>query len=213
MDQRSLTVTIRTEFKKGQVGRLRKKNKIPAIIYGHNDPLPITVDEHDFNTTFKQISESTLINLDMGKDKYNVLVKDFQEDIISGKIIHIDFYEVEKGKLLRTHIPIHFQGAAAGSLEGGVFEAFLHELEVECFPKNLPESYNLDISGLDIGNSIHVRDLETVENVKILNSEDQVVCLVARSRIAEEIAPVEEELEEEEAVEGVAEESEVEKEE
>ena len=100
MDQKSLTITLRKEKKKGAARRLRRIGQIPSVIYGHNDPVLVAIDEHEFNTKFKTVSESTIITLKSEENSYDVLVKDYQEDIVKGKILHIDFFEIEKGKHL-----------------------------------------------------------------------------------------------------------------
>jgi large subunit ribosomal protein L25 len=176
--------------------KLRRTGQIPAIIYGHNKPVSISLDEHEFISKFKDMPENVIINLDMGSKKFDVLIKDFQEDILKGKITHIDFYEIEKGKLLRTRVPIHLHGTAIGVKEGGMLEHLLHEVEVECLPKDLPDSIQIDVSELQAHHSIHVKDLPPMEGVKMLSSLDQVVCLV------EVKAVVEEEVEEEALVAG-----------
>jgi large subunit ribosomal protein L25 len=131
-----------------------------------------------------------------GKSR-DVLIRDYQENTISGEITHVDFYEIERGKVLRTNVGLHLDGAAVGIREGGILESFVHELEVECLPKDLPEGINVDITNLEIGHSIHVRDLEAPPGVEILNSPDQVICTIAYKRA--EVEEVPEELEEEEA--------------
>ena len=126
-----------------------------------------------------------------------MLVKDYEEDILSGKIIHIDFYEIEQGKILRTHIPIHLEGSAIGAREGGILEQLMHDIEVECLPQDIPEIINVDIAELDVGLAMHVSDIEPPENVKFLASEDQVVAIVTTAK-----AIIEEVVEEEELLEG-----------
>jgi large subunit ribosomal protein L25 len=211
MEQKTLTAIERKRLGKGESGRLRRQGKIPGIIYGHAQPKPIAVDEHEFNTKFHHISESTLIKLNVGALDHEVLIRDFQEDAISGRVTHIDFYEVEKGKILRTNVGVYLQGAAVGVREGGLLETFVHEVEVECLPKDLPERIEVEVSELALGHSIHVRDMPVPEGVRILNSPDQVVCTIVHKRLEEkpvEAAPAaaEEEAAAEEAAEAPPEE-------
>ena len=204
MEQKTLSFMVRTERRKGPVGRLRRAGKIPSIIYGAKEPKAISVDDHEFHTTFREISESTIIKLESEESSHEVLVKDFQSDILSGQILHVDFYEIEKGKLLRTHVSIHLQGTALGVREGGILEVLSHEVEVECLPKDLPAHIEVDISEVVAGHSIHVRDLGEIEGVRFLNSPDQVICTVQVKRAEEEEEEVEEE--EEGLVEEISEE-------
>jgi len=198
MKQKTLTVVRREQTKKQAARALRRAGKIPAVVYGHNAPQAIAVDEQEFSTKFSRVSENTIIKLKLGEDSHDVLIRDFQENIINGKILHIDFYEIEKGKLLRTRVPLQLEGTAIGVREGGLLEAFVHEIEVECLPKDLPDKFVFDISALELSHSVHVSDLDVPADVKVLNSEDQVVCTIVHKRVEVEEAVVEEEVEEEE---------------
>jgi len=198
MKKKTLTILLKSKNTKRENRQLRREGKIPAVIYGRTDSQGIIIDEHEFNAKFPVISENIIINLKGDSRAHDVLIKDYQEDIITGRVQHIDFYEIEKGKILRTHAPVHFKGTSIGVREGGMLETLIHELEVECLPKDLPEEFLIDISALEVGDSIHVRDIEPQEGVRIITSQDQVLCIVEHRR-AEEVAEVaEEEVEEEE---------------
>lgn len=207
MEQKTLNAASRAELKKGASRRLRRSGKIPAILYGHSGTAPITIDAHEFSTQFRNISENTIINLQVGKKAYDVLVKDYQEDILKGVITHIDFYEIERGKVLRTNIPVHTSGTPLGVREGGILEVLMHSIEVECLPKDIPESIDVDVSELEVGDSIHITDIALPEGVKYLISEESVIVSVIAPRAIEEIE-VEEELEEGEELLGEGEEAE-----
>ncbi|TVQ24792.1 MAG: 50S ribosomal protein L25 [Spirochaetaceae bacterium] len=188
MDQKTLETSIRTERKSSNARRLRKAGKIPGIIYGHHEPVAITIDAVEFGRKFRHISESTIITLNTGEQSYDVLIKDYQEDILTGKMLHIDFYEIELGKAVRTHIPVHITGSAKGTREGGILEHPLYEVEIECLPKDLVEAISVDVSGLAIGDSIHISDVVPPEGITILNSGDQIVavCSVPAAEVAED---------------------------
>jgi large subunit ribosomal protein L25 len=197
MEQKTLTAHSRKVFGSADSRRQRRNGKIPAVMYGHQEPKGMIIDAHEFNTKFMTISESTIINLQVDGDSHDVLIRDYQEDTISGAITHLDFYEIERGKVLRTNVGLHLTGAAVGIREGGILETFVHELEVECLPKDLPESIQVDITNLELGHSIHVRDINAPGGVELLNPGDQVICAVAHKRA--EVEEVPEEVEEEEA--------------
>ena len=114
MDSKTLSAEIRTDLRKSGAKKVRNSGKIPAVIYGHNEPINISVDEKEFHKKFKNISENTIITVNVGKDSLSVLVKSYQDDIISQKIQHIDFFEIERGKVLKTNIPVHIEGSAKG---------------------------------------------------------------------------------------------------
>ena len=178
MEQKTLSVVERKEFKKGPAKQLRKEGKIPAVIYGHTDPVHISVDAREFGKKFKVVTENTIISLDLDGKSVEVLVKDLQEDIVTETVEHIDFYEIEKGKSLKTHVPVHLKGSSVGVKEGGLLEQIIDQFEVECLPKDLPEEISIDISGLQMGESIHVQDVALPEGVKALDAADRTVVVI-----------------------------------
>ncbi len=190
MEQKTLSAESRVKLGKGESGRLRRQGRIPAVVYGHQEPLAVSVDAHEFDTKFHHISESTIIHLQVAGQEREVLIRDFQEDAVGRHITHIDFYEVDKNRVLRTHVRVELTGAPVGVKEGGLLEHFVHEVEVECLPGNLPEKIVLDVNELRLGKSLHVRELPTVEGVRFLNSPEQVVCAVVHKRLEVE-KPVE----------------------
>ncbi len=125
-----------------------------------------------------------------------MIIKQYDNDIIRNTLRHIDFYEVEKGKLLKTLSPVALVGNAEGVRLGGVLEHFLHEAEVECLPSDLPEKITLNIEHLQIGDALYVSDFPAMEGVKYLNSLEQVVLQVAAAR-THDIEDAEKEEEEE----------------
>jgi len=198
MEQKTLTANLRNQFGSADSRRQRRSGKIPAVIYGQSEPKGVLIDAHEFNTKFMTISESTIITIKVDRDSHDVLIRDFQENTISGDITHVDFYEIERGKVLTTNVSLHLTGAPIGIREGGIMESFVHEIEVECLPKDLPESIEVGISELQLGHSLHIRDIEAPTGVEILNSPDQVICTIAHKR-AEEVEEEGEEVEEEAA--------------
>ena len=196
MEQKTLNAESRGRLGKGESGRLRRRGRIPAVVYGHREPLAVSIDEHEFDTKFQHISESTIIRLQVGDQEREVLIRDFQEDAINGRVTHVDFYEVDKNRILRTNVSVQLVGAPVGVKEGGLLEHFVHEVEVECLPAQLPEKIVLDVNELRLGHSLHVRELPPVEGVRFLNSPEQVVCAVVHKRMevekpVEAAAPVE----------------------
>jgi large subunit ribosomal protein L25 len=188
MEAKRLNVEARQGDGKGAAGRLRGAGKIPAVIYGHTTPTSITVDAHEFRTAFRRITENTIVELHLGTGVREVLVKDYQKDNLTGQILHVDFYEFEKGKALHTRVPIRLIGNPIGVKEGGILESLLHRLDVECMPKDMPEEITLDINELALDRALHVSDLVLPPGVKSLQAPEQVVCLVAHRKAEEEVA-------------------------
>jgi large subunit ribosomal protein L25 len=185
---KELKAEPREQLTKGANNRLRKAGKIPAVVYGHKEPITIAVDEREFNNNFKKISANEIINLSLGTKEHKVLIKDYQRNYLKGSIVHLDFYEIEKGHKLRTHVPIKIVGQAAGVREGGILEHSLHALDIECLAELLPATIDIDVSTLTMGHAIHVRDLKVSAGIKILNNGEQVVASIAHIRV--EAAPV-----------------------
>jgi large subunit ribosomal protein L25 len=155
--------------------------------------LSIDVDALEFTNGIKGISESTIIKLDVDGESHDAFVKDTQWSIISGEVLHVDFYEVESNTLLRAKVAVHANGNPVGVRDGGILELPTHEIEVEGLPKDLPERIDVDIAELKVNQSIHVRDLKLADSVKVITSGDQVIALVkfakAESASAEDETP------------------------
>jgi large subunit ribosomal protein L25 len=142
----------------------------------------IDLDAREFSNRVKNISESTIVKLELEGKTYEAFVKDTQRSITEGNILHVDLYEVESGVALRTHVSLHLVGNPAGVREGGILESPLHEIEVECLPKDLPERIEIDISELKVNQSLHVKDINLGEGVRLISNGDQVVALVKYAR-------------------------------
>jgi large subunit ribosomal protein L25 len=179
MEKNTLEAFHRNQTKKSAAKKLRREGKIPAVMYGHTTNKSLAVLQNEFDSKFHSASENTIITLQFdNNEEHDVLVKNYQEDPIRGFLTHIDFYAIEAGVLLTTNIPIHFEGTPAGVLEGGILEERLQQLEVECLPKDIPEYIALNVENLQIGDTVHVEDLEVPENVTVLSSPDQSVVTV-----------------------------------
>ncbi len=189
MEAKKLSVEARSETRKMAAGRLRRAGKIPAIVYGAVEPIAISVDAREFRQNFKRVTENTIIELKLPGGSHEVLVKDYQRDNMTGQILHIDFYEFKKGVALRTHVPLKFSGNPIGVKEGGILETLLHELEVECLPKDLPEEIGVEIGELALGHALHVSQITLPEGVRAIAAPDQVICIVAHRKAEEEVAP------------------------
>jgi large subunit ribosomal protein L25 len=163
--------------------RIRRGGRIPAVLCGRTGhSIPVDLDELEFVNGVKNISESTIVKIEVDGKSYDAFVKDTQRNITDGKIIHVDFYEVESGVALRARVSIHLKGNPVGVREGGVLEFPLHEVEVECLPKDLPERIEVDVSELKANQSLHVRDIQLGEGVRLISAADQVVALVKFAR-------------------------------
>ncbi|MDR2618866.1 MAG: 50S ribosomal protein L25 [Treponema sp.] len=194
MSQVVLKARNRVKTGSGEARRIRRSGRIPGVLYGRSgEAVSIDLDALEFAGGIKNISESTIVKVEVDGKSYDAFVKDTQRNIVDGLILHVDFYEVESGVTLRARVSIHLQGSPAGVRNGGVLEFPLHEIEVECLPKDLPERIDLDVSNLDVNQSIHVRDLALGEGVRLISGGDQVVALVKYAKEEAVAAPAPEE--------------------
>jgi large subunit ribosomal protein L25 len=179
MSQHVITAEPRTLSTKGALNSLRRDGRIPAVMYNrHGKSVPLALGAKDFSKAVIGVSESTIVQLHVGADSFDCLIKDRQLDWLRGKIDHVDFFEVEKDVVIRAKVPVHLIGNPIGVREGGILENPVHEIEVECLPKDMPEKFEIDISGLHANHSIHVRDISHADTVRVHSSLDQVVVLV-----------------------------------
>jgi large subunit ribosomal protein L25 len=189
MSQVVFAARNRTDAGSANSRRMRRAGRIPAVVYGRSGKaLSIDMDALEFVNNAKGISESTIVTIDIEGQTRQAFVKATQRNILDGKILHVDFYEVEAGVSLRARVSIHVHGNPGGVREGGVLESPLHEIEVVCLPKDLPERIDVDISELRANQSIHVRDLALGEGVRVISNPDQVVALVKFARTDAEAA-------------------------
>jgi large subunit ribosomal protein L25 len=205
MAEHVLDIKKRDTIGKEAAKKIRQQGYIPAVLYGHKGNKNLLVNAHDFEYIFEEIGEHSIVNLNIdGKEKAEVIVKDFQLHPVHKNIIHIDFLEFERGKLLKTEVPVNIIGAAVGVKKGGILETFVREIEIECLPKDIPDSITVDVTDLDVGDSIHTRDIEFDEKLKVLTNPEQVVVTVGTpTKIEVPIEEVEEEVELVEGEEGV----------
>ena len=209
MGEYALGAELREGRGKGVARKLRAAGRIPGVCYRRDaEPVTVSLDPYELDRLLRNASAgiNTLIDLKIAGggdfDGRQVIIKELQRDPISGAYLHADLYAVDLLQKIHVSIPIHLTGTAIGvSLGGGILDHGLRELDVDCLPNAIPEEFSVDVSDLEIGGSIHVRDLEVLEGVEILNDPDVSIVSVVAPAVVEEEAPAEEE---EEAAEGEA---------
>jgi len=171
-----LNVKRRQISSKGDLNRLRKEGYVPGVFYYKDvegsqyfylpfsaiKPLVYTTETHMVKLIFDDGAE------------YQAVMKDIQFDPVSEQVLHVDFQGVKFGETITVQIPVIPVGQSIGLKEGGLLTQFIHKLDIECLPRQIPEKLEVDITDLKIGDSLHVRDL-SFENFKILNPEDSIV--------------------------------------
>ncbi|MCL2519769.1 MAG: 50S ribosomal protein L25 [Spirochaetaceae bacterium] len=179
MDKLLLKAEERTDFGKNAMNRLRNSGKIPAVIYGQGTVKHVSVDEGDFNLKFRHISPKTIVPLELAGKKMEILVQDFQHDIVRDKILHIDFYEFVRTASVKRKVTVKLVGTPVGLREGGSLQNLLAELEVEAIERFIPSVIEVNVSSLKVGDSITVADVKAGENAKFVTKGDSVIAKVA----------------------------------
>jgi len=197
-----LEVGAREGLGKGKARRLRWSGFIPGIVYGDKkEPIPVVINPRDIeNILHLETGENTIFQLEVsGAETVDqTMIKDFQLDPVTSKLLHVDLLRVSMKTRLRVMVPIDLSGKAKGvEIDGGILEFTQREVEVECLPQNIPEHMKVDITGLEIGDLVRVADLKVDEKVKILSSPEQVVVSIAAPEVEEEVVAEEEEAPEE----------------
>ena len=184
VDKRDLT------NKGGRRRNLREGKKIPGIYYSHDskDSIPFYIDKKEIVKAQK--ADSQIFNITVGSKQRNVLFKSVQYHPVTDEIMHIDLYGIKMDQVVSVSIPLNIIGTAQGVVEGGVMVQSLNELEVECLPMDIPSSIDIDVSELQIGDSLKVKDVKTEDKVAIKSSADQIIVSVTQA-MKEEVQEVE----------------------
>ena len=213
MARHKLPVRIRDHKGKEFAKRLRRENQIPAIFYGpKTTPLKLVANYTDLEKIIKKTSgESPIFDLqietDKGSDTRIVMLKELQIDPVEDIYLHVDFYEIAMDRELTVNIAVRLINTPLGATEGGILQHVRREITVSCLPDTLVDHIDVDVSGLNIGDSIHIKDIDLPEGIKT-NQEDHltVAVVAAPTVVTEEIEEIEEieelEGEEEKEVEG-----------
>ncbi len=169
---------------KGVARKLRAAGRLPAVVYGQGeDALAITLDAAETEYLFHNISvENTIVDLTVeGEgDSFQTLVREIQVHPFRPDVLHVDFYRLQKGVKVDVEIPVNLNGVPAGVKSGGgVLQQVIHELPVSVIPSKIPESFEIDVSGLEVGDSIHVSELELPDGVEeIALDPERTICTV-----------------------------------
>jgi len=197
-DDLKISAETRTQFGKGAARRIRRDDKVPAVIYGHgNDPVHLTLPGHDTMMALKHGGSNALLYIDLEGKTYIALTKQVQADPIKGFLEHIDFVEVRKGEKVTVDVAIHLVGEA---LPEALVVTENTTVSLEAEATNIPEFIELSIEGADVGTQYHASDLVLPTGSLLLSDDDMMVVNVTHAPTAEE---VEAELEEAEAEVGI----------
>ena len=207
MDIVNLKAQLRDTAGKGPARSLRREGRVPAVLYGSGtETVSLSVDAHELELMFNSPKYSRgLINLTVGTDQTidkTVMIKELQTDPVKQNFIHVDFHEIKMDKKIHTTVQVTLTGICKGVEAGGTLQVVRRELEIYCLPMNIPEQIEIDITDIDIGESIHVEDIQAGDGIEIPYETNFTIATVVSPRAEE--AEAEEEGAEEQA-EGEAE--------
>ena len=179
----TLKAATRLRSGSGQLKQMRREGWLPSVVYGRgvvNENLKVDAK------TFAELlahssSDNILINLDIeGEGSRSVFLKMIQHDPLTGHALHVDFLAVDDKTEITANIPVHLIGEAKGVKAGGVLEQYAHTLEIICFPNDLPDSIEKDVTFLEEGQSLHIGEIELPKGVKATHAADVVVAHIGK---------------------------------
>lgn len=208
----TLKAELRDGTGKGVARKLRAAGRLPAVVYGGDEaPTHVSLDAHDAEYLFRNISvDNTIVGLEIEGEKgaVDTLVREIQTHPWKPLLLHVDFLRIQKGVMVEMNVPVHLTGTPVGVLvEDGILEQIIHDLAIRCIPSKIPESIEVDVSGMNVNDVMHIADITFGEGVEVMIAPERTICSVSQARVEEEPAEVEgEEGLEPELVDGGAEE-------
>ena len=189
MEVTDLAAQVRKEQKKGPARRLRDQGLVPAVFYGRSaDNILLAVKSDELIQLHKDKKDHAFIKLsiDDGGNKVEKLslIKELQVQPLTGKLYHVDFYEVDVKRKITMDVSLRFLGKAVGVDLGGELQHLKRDVKVSCLPLDLPDHIDVDVTDLDIGDSIRIRDLKVAEGITLLDRPDTSVAAVAMIRVS-----------------------------
>jgi large subunit ribosomal protein L25 len=194
--ERKLKAEHRDGSGKGVARKIRAQGRVPAVVYGHGmDPIRLSVDARElFHLLHTDAGVNVLVDVRLDGDHFLAMPREVQRDHLRGRFLHVDFLRIARDEKITVEVPVVLTGESHGVKEGGVIEHHLWNLQVECFPQDVPTAVEADISTLGINESLKVSDLQVDPKCTVVTSADEVVVAVVPPQVLR--------VEEEEAVEG-----------
>jgi large subunit ribosomal protein L25 len=188
-------ITISTEPResrgKNEARRLRARGLSPAIVYGPgSDPVAVAVDPKALNQILRSTSgHNTIFNVDIQGQLAPVMIVDWQNDPIKGRLLHVDLKRIDLSKRITVKVPVQTSGEPRGvKIQGGLHEVVTREVEIECLPDDIPEHFTMDVSELAIGQSVRASDIPLAGSMKLVSAPDTVISHVVALRTSETAA-------------------------
>ena len=196
MEEILLKAETRKGTGKGIARKLRGDGEVPAILYGRDvESVPIKISAREWEKLMRRVRKNVILTMelhsDTGVEKRPVMIKKVDSGYLGDDVNHIDFLQISMERTVEVEIPIHLTGTAKGIIDNGIVEQHLRSIMVECLPTQIPEQIELDVTNLDIGDSIHVSDI-SLSGVKLLEHMDVAVVTVIPPESEEKPVAVEE---------------------
>ncbi len=184
-----LVAKERTDFKQSTLRQLRENGEIPAVVYGsENSSKAISINNADLKQTLKQIGRNGIISLDCQGEQYQVMLSEYQKDPVKNELYHADFLIVDMSEEVQANVRVNLVGKSSGVKDGGVLQQSLHELTISAKPGDIPESIDIDVSKLEVNETLYVSDITVNEGVSINHSGDEVIASILAPRQEREIS-------------------------
>lgn len=198
MEQVSLRAERRSEAGTRPSRRLRAEGGVPGVLYGRGlDSTTLTVNRRDlYAALHTEAGTNALINLEVDGDKYLTVARELQRHPVRGEIIHLDFINISLDEQISAEVGIDFTGEPEGTKEGGIVETIRASVNISALPTEIPSSIEVDITAMEVGDTLTIADLPTIEGVEYLDDEDSPIVTVIIPRIVEVETAVEVELDE-----------------
>ncbi|WP_085522375.1 50S ribosomal protein L25/general stress protein Ctc [Tuberibacillus sp. Marseille-P3662] len=184
-----LKATSRDHSSKSMTKKIRHQGQIPAVVYGQKaDNTAIAVSENEMTRIFQRVGRNGVLRLDIdGERQYSVMAHDIQKDRLKDEMIHIDFLQVDMDTEMDSVVPVHTTGDSPGEKEGGILQHSLNELNVRAKPADIPSVIEVDISELNIGDTVQISELTVSGNYELLDDpEEPVVTIIPPGRNVED---------------------------
>ena len=180
----SLKAAPRARTGSGRLNQMRREGWLPSVMYGRGtENKNLKVDAKSFTELIaKSSSENIIVNLEIeGQGTSMAFIQAIQHHPLSGEAVHADFLAIDEKTEITAHIPAHLNGEAPGIKAGGVIEQYVHAIEIICVPDDLPEFLDIDISHMELGDSLHLGDIKYPKGVRPTHSKDVVVVHIGRA--------------------------------
>lgn len=183
----------RTDFKKSTLTQIREEGNIPAVVYGNNvSSQPIYFSEAQFIQLIRKVGKNGVFSLDMNGQKLNVMLHDYQVDPVKGNIVHADFLAVDMSQEVQAQVRVAIVGTAAGVKDGGVLQQPLKEVTVTATPAEIPEMIEVDVTNLQVGETIRIGDIKGNYKFEINEADEETIVSILPPKQEEEISTGEE---------------------